>query len=278
MTTVAEALGHTQSLCGISDSPRLDGELLLAEVLKLSRGSLHARPERHLSEREEREFLDLIEQRKQRMPVAYLLGRAGFMDFELEVNASVLAPRPETEQLVELAFETLALRSGQPTRIADLGAGSGAIAIALARHDPAWSVLGVDVSEDAMALAQRNAATLAANNVRFRLGCWCEGLTEDSYDMIIANPPYIAPGDPALDPDCAWEPPIALFAGEDGLAALREIVFQARSCLKPGGWLLLEHGYDQRAPVTELLAGNNYRDIDCFRDHAGHDRLVRARI
>ena len=277
MNTVAEALELTRELRQVSDSPRLDVELLLAHTLQLGRGALHAHPERLLAAVEAREFRCLLERRKQREPVAYLLGSAAFMDFELAVNPSVLIPRPETELLVELALETLAGQSGKSLKIADLGTGSGAIAIALARRGPAWSVLGVDISEDALILARRNAAALAANNVRFRRGSWCQGLNPDSFDLIVANPPYVARGDPALHPDCAFEPDIALFAGAGGLAAIREIVSQARRCLKPGGWLLLEYGYDQRGPVQESLAANDYRDIDCRKDHAGHDRLARTR-
>ena len=278
MITVEEALNLRRELDEVSASPGLDAELLLGHVLELERGALYARPERILGAEERRRFRRLLDRRAQREPVAYLLGSSGFMDFELEVNPSVLIPRPETEQLVELALETLADSRGRPLQIADLGAGSGAIAIALARHDPAWSVLGIDISEKALAVARRNAAALAGANLRFRRGSWCDGLTPDSFDMIIANPPYIAPGDPALHPDCAWEPPIALYAGDDGLTAIREIAAQARHCLKPGGRLLLEHGFDQREQVIELLAAAGYRDIAGFADHAGHDRLVRARL
>lgn len=278
MTTVEEALNLARELNEVSASPRLDTELLLGHVLGLGRGALRARPERVLGAEERRRFRGLLDRRAQREPVAYLLGSAGFMDFELEVNPSVLIPRPETEQLVELALETLAEFRGRPLQIADLGAGSGAIAIALSRHDPAWSILGIDIDEEALAVARRNAAALAGGNLRFRRGSWCEGLTPNGFDMIIANPPYVAPGDPDLHPDCAWEPAIALYAGNDGLAAIREIAAQARRCLKPGGRLLLEHGFDQRGQVTEILAAAGYREIAGFGDHAGHDRLVRARL
>ena len=277
MTTVTQALDRARELDQVSDSPNLDAELLLAHVLKLDRGALCARPERALGAEERSRYCRLLDRRRQREPVAYLLGSAGFMDFELEVNQSVLIPRPETEQLVELALETLAESRGKPLQIADLGTGSGAIAIALSRHDPAWSVLGIDVSEEALAVAHRNAAALAADNLRFRSGSWCEGLAPENFDMIIANPPYVAPGDPALHPDCASEPPLALFAGEDGLEAIREIAAQSRRCLKPGGRLLLEHGFSQREAVHRTLAANDYVEIRCYKDHAGHDRLARAR-
>lgn len=276
MTTVEEALNLARELNEVSASPGLDTELLLGHVLELERGALHARPERVLGAKERRRFRHLLDRRAQREPVAYLLGHAGFMDFELEVNPSVLIPRPETEQLVELALETLADSRGSPLQIADPGTGSGAIAIALARHDAAWSVLGIDISEEALAVARRNAAALTGGNLRFRQGSWCEGLASDSFDAIVANPPYVAPGDPALHPDCAWEPAIALYSGNDGLAAIREIAAQARRCLKSGGRLLLEHGFDQRGQAAEILAAAGFREITGLKDHAGHDRLVRA--
>ena len=288
MITCAGAMDLSRELREVSDTPRLDAELLLGHVLQIDRGALRARPERVLRARERSEFRRLLERRKRREPVAYLLGSEGFMDFELEVNPAVLIPRPETELLVETAIESLTpplgesephsgSGGGKPIRIADLGTGSGAIAIALARHDPAWSVLGIDISEEALAVARRNAAALAGGNLRFRSGSWCEGMAPDSFDLIVANPPYVAPGDPALHPDCAWEPPIALFAGDDGLEAIRQIAAQSMRCLKPGGLLLLEHGFDQRGQVAELLTAAGYRDIEGFKDHAGHDRLVRAR-
>ena len=277
MTTVTQALDLARELDQVSDSPKLDAELLLALALKIDRGALRARPERALGAAERSRYCRLLDRRRRREPVAYLLGSAGFMDFELEVNQSVLIPRPETEQLVELALETLAESRGKTLQIADLGTGSGAIAIALSRHDPAWSVLGIEVSEEALAVARRNAAALAANNLLLQHGSWCEGLNPESFDVIIANPPYVAPGDPALHPDCASEPPVALFAGADGLEAIREIAAQARHCLKPGGRLLLEHGFNQREAVNQILASNEYLEIGCFKDHAGHDRLARAR-
>ena len=143
MTTVEQALDWARELDRVSDSPNLDAELLLAHVLKLDRGALRARPERALGAEERNGFRRLLDRRRKREPIAYLLGSAGFMDLELEVNPSVLIPRPETEQLVELALETLAESRGKPLQIADLGTGSGAIAIALSRNDPAWSVLGI---------------------------------------------------------------------------------------------------------------------------------------
>ncbi len=305
MRTVAEALAHQFRLRGISDTPRFDTELLLAHALGVGRAALYAHPQRSLSGQQWEQFRELLARRGCREPVAYLLGRAGFMDFELKVDQSVLIPRPETELLVELALETLAQeRLKRPDthsataaaavaterssahrterrdirhRIVDLGTGSGAIAIALSRQVPSCLVVGVDISSAALALAQHNAAELCANEPGFVRSDWCEGLAPGSCEMIVANPPYVAQDDPALHADCAWEPSIALLAGADGLEAIRGIVLQARERLSPGGWLLLEHGHDQREAVRLLLLSNGYRGIDCHRDHAGHDRLVRAR-
>ncbi len=277
MTTCADALALAQDLRQCSESPRLDAELLLGHVLRLDRGALRARGERLLSASELREFHHLLERRKRREPVAYLLGRAGFMDFELEVSPRVLIPRPETELLVELAIETITPGGSRPIRIADLGTGSGAIAIALARHHRDATVVAIDHCEGTLAVARRNAKALAGANLQLRLGCWCEGLASESLDMIVANPPYVAVDDPALHPDCAWEPATALFAGADGLAAFRQILPQAMRCLKSGAWLLLEHGHNQRQQLVELLAANDFGNISGYQDHAGHDRLIRAR-
>jgi len=283
MRSIKSALSLAIARLGESDSPMLDAELLLAHVLETSRAALRARLERRLSAEQAGQFESLIGRRAQGEPVVYLLGRAGFMDFELVVNPSVLIPRPETELLVELALETLAggdlATSNQDNivRIADLGTGSGAIAIALARHNPAWRIEAVDISAAALALAQRNAAALAAHNIRFRQASWCEGLPTAAFDLIVANPPYVAKGDPALHPDCAFEPDTALFAAEDGLAALHQIITSAKHHLKPRGWLILEHAHNQCIPVCDLLTANGYQDIHPQKDHANHDRLIRAR-
>ena len=277
MTTIADALASTRKLPDAADNSRLDGERLLAHVLGVSRSALYAHPERPIGDREISEFRRLLKRRGKGEPIAYLLGNAGFMHFQLAVDPCVLIPRPETELLVELALESAPEGNTGPLQIADLGTGSGAIAIALARRKPDWRIHAVDISPQALALARRNARELGARNISFREASWCEGLADSALDMIVANPPYVAVGDPALHPDCAFEPDMALFAGADGLSAIREIINQARRCLKAGGLLLLEHGHDQREPVAGLLSAAGYRDIRHYRDHAGHDRLIHAR-
>jgi len=277
MSSVRDALAEAADLQGLSDTGRRDSELLLAEVLGLDRAALFAWPERELDTEQQRKYREWLARRARGEPVAYLLGRAGFIDFELEISPEVLIPRPETELLVQLALDTLSeCRTPQP-RIADLGTGSGAIAIALARGNSRCKVLGTDVCQLALALAKRNAAKLAACNLRFQNSYWCKALPQDSFDLIVANPPYVARGDPALHPDCAFEPELALFAGADGLAAIRQIADQAHYCLKPGGWLLLEHGATQREAVARSLTAHGYHSLDCRKDYAGHDRLIRAR-
>ena len=212
MRTVKSALSSAIARLAGSDSHTLDAELLLAHVLGSRRAALRARPERLLSAEQADRFESLIGRRAQGEPVAYLFGRAGFMDFELAVNPSVLIPRPETELLVELALETLAdsdlsaanqnaaVNQNPGARIADLGTGSGAIAIALARHNPAWRVEAVDISAAALALARRNAEALAAPNICFHQASWCEDLPPAAFDLIVANPPYVAKGDPRAAP------------------------------------------------------------------------------
>ncbi len=276
MTTIADALASARKSQSTTDCSPLDGERLLAHVLGVTRSALYAHPERPLGDREISEFRRLLQRRGKGEPVAYLLGNAGFMDFQLAVNPCVLIPRPETELLVELTLESAPEGKNGPLQVADLGTGSGAIAIALARAKPDWLIRAVDLSPQALALARRNARELGARNISFREASWCESLADSAYDMIVANPPYVAPGAPALHPDCAFEPDMALFAGADGLSAIRQIINQARRCLKAGGLLLLEHGHDQREPTTELLSAAGYRNIKHYRDHAGHDRIICA--
>ena len=276
MTTIADALASVRKAPATTDNSRPDGEVLLAHVLGVSRSVLYAHPERPIGDREISKFRELLQRRGEGEPVAYLLGNTGFMDFQLAVDSSVLIPRPETELLVELALESAPEDETGSLQVADLGTGSGAIAIALARRKPDWLIHAVDASPQALALARHNARELGAHNIRFREASWCGGLADSALGMIVANPPYVAVGDPALHPDCAFEPDVALFAGADGLSAIREIIAQAGRCLKVGGLLLLEHGHDQRELVAGLLSAAGYHDIRHYRDHAGHDRLIRA--
>ena len=274
--SIKQALDSTVIELTQSDSPRLDAELLLSHVLDVDRSYLFTYPERELTETEHHCFKSLIARRAQSEPVAYLIGKKSFWDLELIVTPAVLVPRPETELLVEAALELGA--ADRPLNLADLGTGSGAIALALAKSRPGWQVLAVDVSPEALAVARQNAENIKVDNLDFSQGSWCAPLQSKSFDLIISNPPYVAPGDPHLqDGDLPFEPKLALQADDEGFAAFHAIAKSARDCLVPGGWLLLEHGYDQQDQLKSILREYGYQEITGRADLAGSDRIVIAR-
>ncbi len=263
-------------LAASSDTPRLDAEALLAHALDESRGHLFAWPEREPPTHCIRYFGALIEQRLRGEPIAYLIGRKEFWSLELAVTGATLIPRPETELLVELALAALPIQS--PARIADLGTGSGAIALAIARERPAAHVVATDIRPDALAVAAGNAHRLKIGNVRFRQGDWCAALGHQRFDLIVSNPPYVALADPHLTQgDLRFEPRQALAAGEDGLLAIRTILSRAKTHLPPGGRLLLEHGYDQSERVMALYHEYGFTHMESHRDLAGIVRVTGGR-
>lgn len=262
-----------------SDSPRADAEILLAHVLGKARSYFVAWPEARLSAQDVAIFEALIARRAVGEPVAYLIGSRGFYGLDLAVSPAVLIPRPETELLVEAALARLPPPGAAAVcRVADLGTGSGAIALALAseiqsgRKDA--QVVAVDVSPDALAQARANAARLGLA-VDFRLGDWCGGLADEVFDMIVSNPPYIRADDAHLTQgDVRFEPALALASGADGLDAIRAIIACAPAHLKPGGWLLFEHGYDQAEAVAGLLRAAGWQTVASLIDLQGHARVT----
>lgn len=261
----------TRRLAEISESPRLDAELLLAAALNRPRSHLHAWPERVPEREAATRFAAWLERRLTGEPVAYILGRREFWSLELEVTPDTLIPRPETERLVELALERLP--ADRSLAMADLGTGSGAIALALARERPQARIVATDRSPAALTVARRNARRLNVASVEFRQGDWCAPLGGERFDLIAANPPYVSVDDPRwCQGELRFEPPAALVAGEDGLEALRSIIAQAPEHLKPGGWLLLEHGYDQGETVPALLRERGFVAVSDHRDAAGLSR------
>ncbi len=273
-STIGEAMrAATTRLAATSESPRLDAELLLETVLERPRSALYAHPEAALAPAIAARFETLLSRRAAGEPMAYLLGRTGFWTLTLAVTPAVLVPRPETELLVEQA---LARRPAAAARVADLGTGSGAIALALASEQPGWQVLGTDLSPTALALARHNASALGLGRVGFLRTRWCAGLAGGSFDLIVSNPPYIAAGDPHLAA-LGHEPATALVAGSQGLADLAAIVREAGRCLRPGGWLLLEHGHTQGAALAELLRAAGWREITLHRDLGDRGRVSAAR-
>lgn len=254
-----------------------EAELLLAQALGCNRGWLFAHDDHVVADEAARRFADWLARREAGEPVAYLIGRRGFWRFDLQVNAATLIPRPETELLVELALARLP--DGQAARVADLGTGSGAIALALAYERPQARVIATDASAAALAVAADNARALGLGNVAFREGDWFAPLAGERFDLIASNPPYIEAGDPHLQQgDLRYEPAGALASGADGLDAIRAIAAAAPAHLRPGGWLLLEHGWNQGPAVRALLTAAGLADAATERDLEGRDRVSLARM
>ncbi|VXC48751.1 N5-glutamine methyltransferase, modifies release factors RF-1 and RF-2 [Pseudomonas sp. 8Z] len=259
-----------------SPTPRLDAELLLADALGKPRSYLRTWPERELEGEQLVRFQAHLERRRQGEPVAYILGHQGFWSLDLEVAPHTLIPRPDTELLVESA---LALLPATPLSALDLGTGTGAIALALASERPAWQVTGVDRVEDAVALAERNRQRLQLDNARFLHSHWFSALAGQRYGLILSNPPYIRADDQHLDQgDVRFEPSSALVAGSDGLDDIRAIIQVAPAHLLAGGWLLLEHGFDQAEAVRELLGAGGFVEVHSRRDLGGHERISLGRF
>jgi release factor glutamine methyltransferase len=259
-----------------SPTPRLDAELLLAAALGKPRSYLRTWPERELDGEQLTRFQASLQRRRQGEPVAYILGHQGFWSLDLEVAPHTLIPRPDTELLVETALELL---PATPLSALDLGTGTGAIALALASERPAWQVTGVDRVEDAVALAERNRQRLQLGNARFLHSYWFSALSGERYGLILSNPPYIRADDQHLDQgDVRFEPSSALVAGRDGLDDIRVIIQAAPAHLLPGGWLLLEHGFDQAEAVRELLVAGGFAEVHSRRDLGGHERISLGRF
>jgi release factor glutamine methyltransferase len=247
--------------------------MLLAHVVEQPRAWLYAHGDDDVDGETATRFARLLERRAVGEPVAYLTGNRGFWRFDLRVTPDTLVPRPETELLVELALQRLPPE--QPLRIADLGTGSGAIALALASERPRARVVASDASVAALAVARGNAVALGLANVEFREGDWLAPLHAERFDLIAANPPYVAVGDPHLEQgDLRFEPTAALSSGSDGLDAIRAIVRAAPSHLAPGGWLLLEHGSDQGTAVRDLLHHAGFSAVETAPDLERRDRVT----
>jgi len=259
------------------DSARLDAEVLLAFVLNRSRTWLHTWPEHQLENAEAKQFDTLVKRRINGEPVAHLTGRREFWSLELEVSDQTLIPRPETETLVEQALACIP--PSAPYLIADIGTGSGAIALAIASERPACTILATDQSLAALEIAARNAQRLQIAHVEFVRSNWGDCIASASLDCIVSNPPYVSAGDPHLTRgDVRFEPHSALVSGVDGLDALRDIVRSARRCLKPGGALLIEHADVQAEAIVALVKDYGYIEVNQQRDVLGQLRVSSARL
>jgi release factor glutamine methyltransferase len=253
------------------DSPQLDAELFLAQVTGWSRTRFHAFPEQQVSPAQTAAFERLVNRRAAGEPVAYVLGQQEFWSLPLKVSAATLIPRPDTECVVEQAL-TLSLPAH--ARVLDLGTGTGAIALALASERPDWDITASDSINEAVALAQSNAAALNLP-IQVVKSHWFDQLAVVCFDLIVANPPYVASADHHLsEGDVRFEPASALVSGADGLDDIRHIVVAAPIWLNAGGWLLLEHGYDQAQAVQALLRQQGFGGVHSRQDYGHNDRMT----
>jgi release factor glutamine methyltransferase len=259
-----------------SGLPRREAELLLGLVLGRERAYVIAHAADAVDAANAGIALDWFARRRSGEPVAYITGRREFYGLDLHVTPDVLIPRPESEQLVELALERIS--AGAATRLLDLGTGSGAVAIALAKARPEWQVSAADVSDAALKVARENARRHGVA-VEFLRSDWFEALEGRRFELIVSNPPYVAAGDPHLDEgDVRFEPRLALAGGAEGMRCIDSVAVQARDHLLPGGWLLLEHGHDQQTRCISLLKRLGYAEVRDHPDLAGLPRICCGRL
>ncbi|MDH5553092.1 MAG: peptide chain release factor N(5)-glutamine methyltransferase [Nitrosomonas sp.] len=255
----------------------VDARMLLQHVLNMPQAYLHTHPEQTITSSQSQSFEQLVARRVTGEPIAYLVGAREFYDLTFKVSPAVLIPRPETELLVDLALERVP--NDQHCRVLDLGTGSGAIAITIAKHRPLTTVIAVDVSVDAVAIASTNAKEIGVTNLKVIHGSWFDVMQGVQFDLIVSNPPYVAEDDPHLKQgDLRFEPPLALMAKGNGLACLQTISAAAPAHLNAGGWLLMEHGYDQAAACIKLLQQAGFKSTFSAPDLAGIMRVSGGQI
>jgi release factor glutamine methyltransferase len=258
-----------------SESAELEARMLLAHALSVSKTYTYTWPDQVLTPAEWTSYRALVARRRLGEPIAYLLGEREFYGLSFAVDARVLIPRPETELLVDVALE---LSSKTPLRVLDLGCGSGAIACAIAHNRPAWSVHGVDVSDDALAVAQHNKHTLNVDNLQLSQSDWFSSLAQTQFDLIVSNPPYVEPDSVWLQQgDVCFEPQLALTAKNSGMSDLEHIIACAGPYLSTSGWLWLEHGFEQAGAVRECLQQSGFQQIQSRQDLQGYERVTGGR-
>jgi release factor glutamine methyltransferase len=270
-----------QKLTGIIDEPFLDAEILLAFTLKRSRAFLYAASHYELTEEEKRQFNDCVNRRGKQEPLAYITGQKEFWSLEFMVTKATLIPRPESELLVETVIK-LFTKEDEPKKIADLGTGSGAIALAFAFEKPTWQIYATDISSAALHIAQINAKRLGLTNVSFIEGDWLNALcpfpVTEGLDAIVSNPPYIAEKEwEKYAFQLKFEPKEALISGQEGLEALKILARDAKYHLKSGGYLLLEHGFQQGRRVSEMMQNQGYEEVQTLYDLSRQERVTMGR-
>jgi release factor glutamine methyltransferase len=269
----AALLKATNQLATDNHNARLESEILLAHILMKTRTYLYAHAETILTQVQWKAFQHLVSQRIAGVPIAYLTGTREFWSLPLKVCEDTLIPRPETELLVELILTILGNKPH--AKVLDLGTGSGAIALACAVERPDWQISACDCSSKALQTAEENAARFNIANVHFYHSDWFTKIsTKQRFDVIVANPPYIAANDPHLfRGDLRFEPHLALVSGEDGLTAIKHIIQHSLARLRTGGLLLIEHGFDQKSAVGSMLNDYGYKQVQCWQDWQGNDRV-----
>ena len=268
---ISQALSYGRNTLVESESAELDAQVLLCHILNCQTTFLHSWADKQLNQQQQTTFEQAIKQRQQGRPVSYITGQRGFWTLDLDVTEDTLIPRPDTELLVELALSKLT----PMMTVADLGTGSGAIALSLASEQPTAQMLAMDQSWPALLVAKKNALAHQLNNVYFWQGLWLQSVADSALDLIVSNPPYIQKNDPhLLQGDVQFEPLTALISGDDGLEDIRIIVRQAQRCLKVSGWCLVEHGYDQAQQVQALFQKAAFTNISSHQDIGGNDRVV----
>lgn len=273
MPTIQQLLQSATARLKHSDNALLDAQCLLCESLHCNTAHLAAWPDKTVDDVAAEQFERMLQRREQGEPVAYIRGSQEFFSRDFVVNINTLIPRPETECLVEFVLEQFDANSALD--VIDLGTGSGAIAITLACERRAWNITATDISDDALGIARDNAARHKAD-IHFRQADWFAGI-DDCFDVIVSNPPYVAENDSHLDA-LKYEPVSALVSGKDGLDDIRRLASLAAAHLLPGGWLMLEHGYDQQAAVSDILQSAGLDRIQTHKDLAGLARFTVARL
>ena len=276
MTDIATLLNQAVAATG-AGLQRIDAEFLMAHCLGKPRAWLYAHADQALDGKQIAHYADLVGRRQSGEPVAYITGRRGFWSFDLRVSPDTLIPRPETELLVEMALEYLP--ASRPQMVLDLGTGSGAIALALAKERPLARIIAVDASPASLSVAEANAVELKLANILFQHGDWFAGLANQRFDVIVSNPPYIEADDAHLvQGDLRFEPRSALAAGDDGLSDIRVIVHGAPGHLNPQGWLMVEHGWRQGAVIRQLFAEAGFVAVETEQDLEQRERVTLGRL
>ena len=269
-------LNSTRYLKKYSETAKIDSEILLSFVLKKEREYFYCHPTNTIRKTQLKNFKKLIEKRKNKIPISYIINKKEFWSLSLKITNSVIVPRPETELLVETILKKIT--HSKKINFLDIGTGSGAIALSIAKEKPFWQIVATDISKNAVLLAKENAKNLRLKNIEFKISNWFQNLSEKKFDIIASNPPYISKNEYAKCSDDIKNEPIgALVAGNDGLEAFQKIIYNSKNFLRKNGFIFLEHGFSQAKKIKELLHSKNFNKIITKQDTSGHNRITFAK-